>query len=151
MEADLAIIMRFCVLVLYWDYAFKIVVYHVNRILFRNLNHTSLFQLFFNIKPGYAHLKTFGCLCYPFLRLYNHNKLEPCAIPCMFLGYPSQFKAFWCLEPASMKVYISTHVHFSEKIFPFDKTSKVSQQDSHPSSNTPIPNISYPLHFSYYI
>lgn len=35
-----------------------------------------IWEKLYNQKPDYSFLKTFGCACYPHLRLYNKNKLE---------------------------------------------------------------------------
>lgn len=77
-------------------------------------------------QPTYTHLRIFSCLCYPYLRPYNHNKLDSMSLPCVFLGFTTQYKGFWCLESNTKYVYISTHVKFNESVFPCLKPSSIS-------------------------
>lgn len=42
---------------------------------------------FTNAEPHYADLKAFCGVCYPWLRPYTCNKLEPKSKRCVFLGY----------------------------------------------------------------
>lgn len=37
--------------------------------------------------PSYTKLRVFGCLCYPWVRLYNNHKLESRSRACIFIGY----------------------------------------------------------------
>lgn len=37
--------------------------------------------------PSCAHLKPFGCLCYTTILKCNRDKLDPRAVPCVFIGY----------------------------------------------------------------
>lgn len=55
----------------YWWEAF---VYLINRLSTHVLDQETPFEVLFGHKPNYAFLKTFGCACYPFLRLYNKHK-----------------------------------------------------------------------------
>lgn len=110
----------------YWKYSFKTSVYLINN----------PYELLFHFKSKCSYLKTFGCLCFSFLKLFNHKKLEPRSL--LFLGYATQHKGYWCLKPMSKHVYVSTHVKFDETTFPFLNLS--SSDSSHlyesPSSTT---------------
>ncbi|KAJ9558576.1 hypothetical protein OSB04_013190 [Centaurea solstitialis] len=90
-------------------------------------NDTPHFRLY-RKHPSYTHLRTFGCLCYPYLT--TNHKLEPRTTPCVFLGYPSQHRGFRCLDLHSRKVIISRHVVFHESIFPFGAVTP-SQNNSY--------------------
>ena len=49
-------------------------------------------------KPLSLHaFKAFGCACYPYLRPFNQNKLQPRSKPCVFLGYPPLSKGYYAL------------------------------------------------------
>lgn len=91
----------------------------INKLPSQTIYGSTSFELFFHQKPDCTYFKVFRGLCYPFLRPYNHNKLEARSLPCVFLGYSAQHKGFWCLELASGKIFVSTHVRFDESVFPF--------------------------------
>ena len=77
-------------------------------------------------------MKVFGCSCYPYLRPYNHHKLQFRSARCVFLSYSSLYKGYQYLHPSG-RVYISNHVIFYESSFPFksgDNFSKKSSSDS---------------------
>jgi hypothetical protein len=73
----------------------------------------------FNRDLDFSFLRVIGCLCFPYLRPYNENKLQPRALPCVFLGYAYVQKSYKCLYVPTNKIYISRHVTFNETEFPF--------------------------------
>lgn len=94
----------------------------------------------FSVEPNYNKLRTFGSLCFPWLRPYAPNKLQNRSAPCVFLGYSLTQSAYICLESTSSRIYISTHVQFDETQFPFSTLTTTSstinseQQRPHPTS-----------------
>lgn len=68
--------------------------------------------------PEYTSLKVFGCACYPNLRPYNTHKFDFHTTKCVYLCTSGQHKGFKCLSPTG-RVYVSRHVVFNEKEFPF--------------------------------
>ena len=90
----------------YWTNAFATAVYTINRLPTPNLNHKSPFEILFHVRPNFKSLRVFGCLCYPWLRPYTKNKLEPRSKPCVFLGYSRQHKGYICLDMSSSKFFI---------------------------------------------
>lgn len=64
-------------------------------------------------------MRTFGCSCLPLLPPTYFHKLQPKSIHCVFLGYASNYKGYWCLDPKLGRVYISRHVSFLEDMFPY--------------------------------
>lgn len=103
----------------YWPEAFATAVYLINRLTTPLLAHQSPYKKLFNQDPNYLKLRTFGCLCYPWLRPYAPNKLENRSIPCIFIGYSLTQSAYMCLDPTSGRVYTSRHVRFNETNFPY--------------------------------
>lgn len=59
----------------FWDHAFAIAVYTINRIPTPSLNNVSPYEKLFKQIPDYHFLKTLGCACFPFFRPYNSHKL----------------------------------------------------------------------------
>jgi hypothetical protein len=76
--------------------------------------------------PDYTILRTFGCLCYPFLRPCANHKLSFRSKPCIFIGYGGNKKGYQCLDPTTNKVYLSRSVIFYETHFSA-KSKSISQ------------------------
>lgn len=93
-------------------------------------DNKSLYEILLKRKPEYTALRIFGSACYPSLRPYASNKLDPKSLKCVFLGYNEKYKGYRCLHPPTGKVYISRHVLFNEEVFPFTSTYSHLQQTS---------------------
>ena len=113
----------------YWSHAFQSAVYIINRLPSSVLGERSPFEVLFHAPPSYAHFRPFGCRVYPYLRDYADHKLSPRSLPCVFLGYCSQYKGFQCLEPTTSHIFVSRHARFDEQCFPFD--SEAGQPSVH--------------------
>ncbi|CAJ2637896.1 unnamed protein product [Trifolium pratense] len=94
----------------------------------------SPFQILHQTKPNPLHLHSFGCLCFPWLRPYTSNKLQPRSQPCIFVGYADTQYAYHCLDPTTNKIYTSRHVKFYDHIFPYN----TYRPSCNPPSNSPI-------------
>ena len=103
----------------YWSYAFTTAAYLINRLPSPTLQNKSPYQIIYKTKPNYNFLKVFGCLCWPNLRPYTKNKLEPRSTPCIFLGYSPNHIGYLCLDPKTNKIYTSKDVIFDETSFFF--------------------------------
>lgn len=91
------------------------------------------FQKLLGTSPNYAKLRVYGCLCFPWLRPYTTHKLVNRSTPCVFLGYSLTQSAYICLQPSSGRIYISRHVKFDEKAFPFRCRSDKPPETEPPS------------------
>ena len=80
-------------------------------------NNKSPYEVLFNRKPEYSALRIFGSACYPSLRPYTANKLDPKSLQCVFLGYNEKYKGYRCLHPPTGRVYINRHVLFDEMCY----------------------------------
>lgn len=76
--------------------------------LIKLLNNLSSCEALYKKNPYYTHHRAYGCLCFPYLRSFNRHKLEPCSLPCVFLGYAAQYKVFFI-----SRTDISKSVYFS--------------------------------------
>lgn len=50
-------------------------------------NNISPYELLYKRAPLYTALRVFGCKCFPLLRPYMQNKMDPKSLACVFLGY----------------------------------------------------------------
>jgi len=111
----------------FWNYSFETFIYLINHMPTLVLSHRSSFDSLFQRSPDYHFLRTFGCLCFPFLRPYNNHKLIFHSSPCVFFGYSSSHLSYRCFDIASHRIYISRHVRFHEHVFPFDNYEQIAK------------------------
>lgn len=75
-----------------WAEATLTVVYLINRL--PTPVQMTPYQRLFNNVLDYNFLRIFGSLCYPWLRSYASDKLQPCSKACVFLGYCPNMKGY---------------------------------------------------------
>lgn len=102
----------------FWYHTCAIAIYLINRMPTSVLFMRSPFEVLFHSSPKLDHLKFFGCACYPSLKPFRINKLEPKIIQCIFLGYDAHYKGFIYFNTHTNKLIVSQHVLFDEYIFP---------------------------------
>ncbi|KAD2393053.1 hypothetical protein E3N88_40030 [Mikania micrantha] len=117
----------------FWSHAFQTAVHLINRLPTKILDFKSPFEKLYNTPPTYTKLKSFGCLCFPWLRPYAKSKIHPRSTKCIFLGYSSSKSAYKCYDPVTHRLYHSRHVEFIDHIFPFTINGL-------PPDPLPIPN-----------
>ncbi|KAJ1699274.1 hypothetical protein LUZ63_007786 [Rhynchospora breviuscula] len=122
----------------YWDWIFESTNFVINRLPSQHTVPITPFQKLFNQPPDYNFLKVIGCACYPLLRPYNTNKLQPRSDLCVFMGYSTQHKGYRCLHLPSQRVYISRHVTFNENIFPFTQTVPTNTEPTQVTTSTTL-------------
>ena len=145
LEKGLSLLAHACLPYQYWEHAFSTATYLHNRTITPILSFKSPYQALYHHPPDYQLLRKFGCLCYPFLRPYNHHKIDFRSLPCVFLGYSSKHKGYLCHYPPTNRMYIARHVTFDEDRFPYphyNKFSSCSSDNSPPSSLTSLQSIS---------
>lgn len=105
----------------FWVEAFFTAVFLINLLPASSLpDHKSPYQMLYGSAPVYTALRVFGCKCFPSLRPYMNNKLDPKSLACVFLGYNEKYKGYRCYYPPTGRVFISRHVLFDESSFPFE-------------------------------
>lgn len=108
----------------FWPDALATSTYLLNRRPCRPRHNSTLFELLFGTPPDYAHLRVFGCLCYPNTAATAPHKLASRSARCIFLGYPMDQRGYKCYNPKTKRVIISRHVYFDESCFPFVQLSE---------------------------
>lgn len=107
----------------YWAEALAAATYLLNRRPSSSIRNEVPYARLHGTPPTYAHLRVFGCLCYPNLQATSPHKLAPRSTACVFLGYPSAHKGYRCLDLSTRRIIISRHVIFDEHSFPFAASS----------------------------
>ncbi|PRQ54449.1 hypothetical protein RchiOBHm_Chr1g0313681 [Rosa chinensis] len=111
----------------------------------------------FGSAPDLKFLRIFGTACYPYLRPYSQDKLDPRTVQCVFLGYDLGYKGVFCYNIEKNKLWMSRHVVHDETIFPYHfhspsssskqcSSSSTSFQYSSPSMSTPQSHVLPVLH-----
>jgi hypothetical protein len=126
----------------FWSFAFRTAAYLVNRLPTPNLRMKTPHQVLHQTQHNPNHLHSFGCLCFPWLRPYTCNKLQPRSVPCIFIGYSHSQYAYQCLNPITNRIYASRHVTFHDNHFPYKHLTKPPPPQINP------PNINHtPPHY----
>ncbi|GAA0172513.1 hypothetical protein LIER_41351 [Lithospermum erythrorhizon] len=111
-----------------------------------NLNWKSPYKIYFSAQPSIDHLKVFGCLCFFSNHSTHKTKLDPRAIPGVFIGYPSGQKGYKVYDLVSKKVVITRDVKFLEHSFHLHHTFQKSHLfdiDAHTvNDDTCFPSVS---------
>ena len=153
-ETGLALLYHANLPLRFWDDAFQTACYLINRLPTPTLHNITPFEKLFASSPDYSFLKIFGCACWPNLRPYNSNKLQPRSLQCVFLGYSIRHKGYKCFHIPSSRLYISRDVVFQESLFPFKiptsppppHESVITSPPTQLSILGPHPSLIQPLH-----
>ena len=78
----------------------------------------------------------FGCVCFAPNPPLHRDKLDPRALRCIFVGYSSTQKGYWCYHPPSRRFFITKDATFDESI-PYYSPSSPPPPPS-PSSSDPL-------------
>jgi hypothetical protein len=122
----------------YWAEALHTATHLLNRLPSKAVSHPTPYFALYGTAPTYAHLRVFGCACYPNTSATAPHKLSPRSTRCLFLGYSSDHKGYRCLDLASHRIIISRHVVFDEDVFPLAGPSPPTDLDSLLESD-PVP------------
>lgn len=111
----------------FWVEALHTAVHVLNLLPSKAINNETPFSKLFQKPTSYAHLRVFGCLCYPNQNHPHTKTLSPRSSQCILLGYPSNHSGYRCYDLQTKKIIISRHVNFDESIFPYRQTSDGDQ------------------------
>lgn len=143
-ETELAMLFNGHVPPAYWVDAFSSSIYIINQLPTPVLDGKSTFDVLFSRQPTYGNFRTFTCRVFPYLWDYATDKLTPRSIPCVFMGYSSQYKGYRCLDPTTSHIYITRYARFDESTYPFVGTNSITDFNNLPlgSFMTDFPFIS---------
>ncbi|KAI5332974.1 hypothetical protein L3X38_023103 [Prunus dulcis] len=98
-----------------WTEAVHTAIYLLYRCPTKALNNITPFEAYSGRKPGIAHLKVFGSLCYVHVPIELRHKLEPKSTKGVFVGYAICEKGYRVFDPVSNKLLLSRDVTFDEE------------------------------------
>jgi hypothetical protein len=99
----------------YWAESLYAATYLLNLLPTKAISIPTPHFALFDTTPSYAHLRVFGCACYPNTSATAPHKLAPRSCRCVFLGYSSDHKGYQGLDLITNRMLISTH-HFQQVI-----------------------------------
>lgn len=103
----------------YWGDCVLTAVHLINRTPSSVLNHKTPYEILYEEKPDYAHLKIFGCLVFTSNPNIHTDKFSMRGVQCVLLGYPTHKKGYKLLNLITKQLFVSRDVKFYESIFPF--------------------------------
>ena len=110
----------------YWEFSFETAMFLINRLPTTSLHNKIPYQVLYHKVPDFNFLRVFGCAVYPLLRPFNKHKFSYRTTQCIFLGYSPSHLGYRCLDKITGKIYVSRHVTFDEKLFPFQHLNSTS-------------------------
>ncbi|KAI3822382.1 hypothetical protein L1987_09971 [Smallanthus sonchifolius] len=113
-----------------WVEALHTASYLHNILPSKPLKNNTPTTILYRRQPSYDHLRVFGCLCYPNTSSTRPHKLSPRSTPCVFLGYPANYRGYRCLDLSTEKTILSRHVFFDEHNFPYNKPTQPTPSHS---------------------
>ena len=113
LEKTRAIMLQMNVPKHFWSYGVLTAAYLINRLPSRVLEYQFPLEVLQGKRPDLSHLRIFGCVSFVHLsEAQQHDKLDPRAVKCIFLGYSQTQKGYKCYDPAGKKFYVSRDVRF---------------------------------------
>jgi hypothetical protein len=91
----------------FWFRACATSIYLINRMPCQILQLKSPYFLLYGSPLVITHLWIFGCACFPLLKPYNTNKLQPKTSTCIFLGYAGQYKGYFCFFIQTNRFFVT--------------------------------------------
>jgi len=103
----------------FWGECVLAAAYLINRTPSSILGGKTPYEILFNTKPFYDHIKVFGCLCYVHKHQRQKDKFAPRSRKCIFVGYPFGKKGWKVYDTETGEIFVSRDVIFHEELFPY--------------------------------
>ncbi|BBH00217.1 multidrug resistance-associated protein 9 [Prunus dulcis] len=97
-----------------WAEAVHTAVYILNRCPTKALKHKTPFEAYSTRKPGVAHFKVFGSVCFVHKPAEGRQKLDAKSTKGVFVGYATCEKGYRVFDPVTRKLLLSRDVIFDE-------------------------------------
>ena len=98
-------------LVSFWGYALKTIVYLLNRVPSKSTPKTP-YKMWKGVKLVLIHIRIWGCPAH--VLKGNVTKLELHTQMCLFVGYPKGMRGYYFYNSEEQKVFVSTNAKFLE-------------------------------------
>lgn len=115
----------------FWGDCILAATYLINKFSSSVLKDKSPYEILYNKLPTYSNLRSFGCLCYSTVPNTHRDKLQPSAIPCVFIDYPFGKKDYKLYDLQNKVFFVSRDVIFHEHVFAFVQSGSTSPTMSH--------------------
>ncbi len=99
-----------------WSEAVMTATYLINRTPSRILGMQTPCEMIFGKNEFVVPPKVFGCTCFVRDHRPSVGKLDPRAVKCIFIGYPSGQKGYKCWSPSERRTFVSMDVTFRESV-----------------------------------
>lgn len=109
--------------VMFWGECVLTAVHIINRLPTKVLNNKTPYEIIFNKKPNYEHLRVFGCLAYV-SKPKKEGKFDERGRANVFIGYPTGQKGYKTYDIEKKEIHVSMDVIVFENEFPFRKLEK---------------------------
>jgi hypothetical protein len=90
-----------------------------------NSNNLTPFELWHKSKPDVSHFRVFGCTSFVHVKKDKRKQLQSHTQKCVFIGYPSNYKAWLFWNPVTKKEVVSNSAEFDECFFPGTSTKPI--------------------------
>ena len=88
--------------------------------------NTTPFEIIEKRKPDYSILRVFGCRAYALVDRKARKSLDSHVVPCIFLGYPEDFRGWRLWDPRAKRIIISRDVIWDENSMPGNSSVPVA-------------------------
>ena len=116
----------------FWGECVLTAAYLINRTPTAILNWNTPYEVLFNYKPSYEHLRIFGSLCYADNIQRPKDKFCARSRRCVFIGYLFGKKRWTVYDLETGDIFVRSDVIFHERIYPYEQQAKAADDSFQP-------------------